>query len=199
MKTTIILLLNALLSSMAHAAIPAPQVPMGLWQFKKQYAVTNLQKAEVVPSPAGQPAKRVSELRADGFLCIHQSPTKYLCSKNETGSKLTPAQESFVFARFAEYQIEFQPTVEEPILTFDGSTQSDYFIQQKVQIIQAKYTKYGITVLQNGDTYFKFIPENEEDPNLVISFKNSIFSLPVILQTTVGNQTWGYYVSVFLN
>ena len=69
-------------------------------------------------------------------------------------------------------------------------------MSQKVKIRDSKYTQYGLSVMSTGETYFKFMTEDEDAPNLIFNFTNSVFLLPVILQTTPNGQTWGYSIKV---
>jgi hypothetical protein len=198
MKNIFLITILLLLVSFAIAAEAPPKAPIGLWSFQNLYQVTNLRIAEVVPSPGNKPSARVSELRKLGYLCIHKSTTKYLCSKNFKNAKLTPAENDFVLNRFANFKLHFLFTENQPQLTHDGSQQKDYFMSQDVKINGIKYSSYGVTVMQSGEVYFKFIAEEEGSPNLILSYRDLVFSLPVVLQTKPEGQTWGYSLDVML-
>ena len=180
------------------AAFLPPETPVGIWEFNYTYEVTNLRIAEVVASPGNKPSARVVELRKNGFLCIHQSPVKYLCTKNIADAELTTSQEDYLISRFEGFQIEFFPTPNQPQMIFDGATQTDYLMKQNLKIEGSKYSQYGMTVSADGITHYKFLAEDEESTNLLATFQNSIFAIPVVLQSKIGDQTLGYSINVFL-
>lgn len=198
MKTLFSLMLFTFVCYPAFAAFAPPAIPVGLWVFQNNYQVTNLRMAEVVSSPGNKPSARVVELRKDGFLCIHQNPVKYLCTKNKANASLSPEQENFVTERFAGSRLEFLPTENQPELIFDGFQQTDYFMSQNLKFGEAKFSQYGITVSANGTTHFKIIAEDDESPNLIATYQNFSFYIPVILQSQVGSQTWGYSLDIIL-
>ncbi len=198
MKTIATLLLTLIIGNSTFAAFSPPAIPLGIWNFNETYKVTNLRVSEIVASPGNKPSDRVIELRNSGFLCIHQSPVKYLCTKNLKDAELTTNQEAYLIDRFKGFQIEFLPTVHQAQLIFDGSEQSDYLMKQNLTLAGSNYSQYGITVSSNGITHFKFIAENDESPNIIATYENSIFAIPVIMQSKINGQTWGYSLNVFL-
>lgn len=176
-------------------AIASPRVPIGIWRFQKQYSLNYLRIAESVPVADKRPPARVKVLRSEGFQCIHKSVDEYLCTKFLREANLTASQEEFLRKRFDGFQIEFLPTQNQPLLSFDGSTQTDYFMAQDVKFAEAQFSRYGITVLNSGEVYFKFVSDSQGARYVIQQF-GEIFALPMILQTKNEMQTWGYYLNV---
>lgn len=195
MKNLLLILTMLLLSEISFAS---PEVPIGSWSFQNRYIVNSLRMAETVPAPDKKPTARVKKLRDKGFLCIHKSPTVYLCTKIVKDVQLSKEQEKFVIERFQGFQMDFAPTQNQPKVTFDGSTQTDYLMAQDVKVAGTKYSRYGITVMNSGEVYFKFVSDSE-GPSFVMSQFEESFGLPMILQTKVNSQTWGYYLNVLFD
>lgn len=121
----------AIISS-AHAE-SSLRIPQGLYKPSGLQVLTVKHYERVYTGPVSG-KERLRQLRADGYACVAQDASLFLCSKFDKDLSLPQSLQESIQQSVTNYTVYFQEIVAAPYLENEGDSYQEWSVSQKISV-----------------------------------------------------------------
>ena len=183
----------------ARGATPPDARPRGRYEFRGIYTISKLRTAVYVDTTGADPEERMKGLRKEGFSCLKNSPTRYLCAKTEKPRQWPAKVDEAIRKGLTGTAVEFPGPYSEPHLAFDGA-QTEWIYNEPVQVRGVEVRLFKGVQNPERDSLIVQFPVNDEQPIPYVDYwKDDSLTLHMILSTSDGDFKLGYFVDARLS
>lgn len=155
--------------SLAAGATPLPELPTGLYQYQGQFMVHKKRDNQVVYWQTQEGAAELKLLKKNGYTCLRNRPTTYVCFKEESVEKPLPEFVSGLGQKLNSFRIEFPTQYEKINLIHDGFSSQEWLVQEPYQINEKNLDLMKI-VHNDSNRWYLVFPVDENQPVGILNY-----------------------------